>query len=168
MYHNWFELKMVTQQVQKDLYRQASEARLADSARKRRTEEKKRARQARPSTVVSASATFILRRNEVISIRVSHRNCRIACVAGRLWTTIDDSPADAMLVAGETMTYRKSGKIVVQALRTATVRIERPSPLRIDVGSQRSPVFTVRTRDRSSQDYTARGNEFVPLVLGDL
>jgi len=31
MYHNWYELYMVTKQVQKDLYRRADEARLADA-----------------------------------------------------------------------------------------------------------------------------------------
>ena len=144
MYHNWYELNMVAKQVQKDLHRQADEARLVDAARKSRKEEKKHARQARPAaatTVVSARTTFILQRNEVISIQVSRRPYRIACVTGRLWTTIDGSPVDAMLVAGETMRYCKSGKIVVQALRTATVRIESPSPVRIGVGSPLRPVF---------------------------
>ena len=93
MYHNWYELSMVAKQVQKNLYRQADEARLVDAARKTRKEEKRRARQA--TTVVSAFATFVLQRNEVISIRVPRRSYRISCITGRLWTTINDSPGRA-------------------------------------------------------------------------
>jgi hypothetical protein len=102
------------------------------------------AEQTRPVTapsVLSARATFVLQRNDLLSIRVRRRPYRIACIAGRLWTTVDNSFADTLLVAGETVTYHKSGKIVIQALRTATVRIECPSPARIVVDSPVRPVF---------------------------
>jgi hypothetical protein len=144
MYHNWYELHIVARQVQKDLYRQADKSRLADATRKSQKEEKRHAMQARlaaATTVVSGGATFILRRNEVISICVWRRPYRIACVTGRLWTTITDSPADAVLVAGETITYCNKGKIVVQALDTTTIRIDCRSPMRIAAGSPFSPVF---------------------------
>jgi hypothetical protein len=45
MYHNWYELYVVTKQLQKDLLRQADEARMVDAARKSRKEAKKRAQQ---------------------------------------------------------------------------------------------------------------------------
>ena len=94
------------------------------------------ARDARPgqsTIVVSARATFVLQRDEVISIRARRRWYRVSCVAGRLWATIDEHHADTLLSAGESVTYRERGTIVIQALRTATVRIERlpqavPSP----------------------------------------
>ncbi len=141
MYHNWYEQYRVAKQVQKDLYRQADEARLGDAARKSRKEEKKHARQSKPATttIFNASATFVLQRNEVISIRVHRRPYRITCVAGRLWTTTDGSPADTILIGGETIAYCKKGKIVVQSLRTSTVRVECPNQLRIVVGSAPQP-----------------------------
>ncbi len=153
MYHNWYELSMVAKQVQKNLYRQADEARLVDAARKTRKEEKRRARQA--TTVVSAFATFVLQRNEVISIRVPRRSYRISCITGRLWTTINDSPADTILVAGETTTYCKSGKIVVQALRVATVRIECPSP------SPASPGLSIRMGDRFRASHLSQNRDLL-------
>jgi hypothetical protein len=84
------------------------------------------ARPATATTVVGARATFVLRRGEVISIRARRRSYRVSCVAGRLWTTIDERHTDVVLSAGESVTYRERGTIVVQALRTATVQIECP------------------------------------------
>lgn len=133
MYHNWYELYTLAKQTQKDLHRRADEARLVNAARKMR----KNAEQGRPAKamiVVKTRVTLVLQPNEVVSIRARRRPYRIDCVAGRLWTTVSGSLADAMLVAGETMMYCKSGKIVVQALRTATVRIECLSEMRIAVG----------------------------------
>jgi hypothetical protein len=41
MYHNWFEINMITKQAQRSLYRQADEARRIDAARKIRKQENK-------------------------------------------------------------------------------------------------------------------------------
>jgi hypothetical protein len=42
MSHNWYEIYVITRQAQKDLHRRADQARLAEAARKRRKEERKR------------------------------------------------------------------------------------------------------------------------------
>ena len=57
-------------------------------------------------------------------LRLSDRLFRVACVAGRLWATVDHSPTDHMLASGESQTFRGRGTVVIQALRTATARIE--------------------------------------------
>ena len=89
----------------------------------------------------AARATLIMQRGEVLSIRVGRRPYRVACVAGRLWATMDGSSVDALLVAGESLVYRGRGKVVIQALRTATVRIECPSAARVFLSSSLRPVF---------------------------
>jgi hypothetical protein len=88
-----------------------------------------------------ARATFVMERGEVLSIRVGRRPYRISCVAGRLWATMDGSTVDSMLVAGESLAYRGRGKVVVQALRTATVRIEYPNAARVILGSSLRPAL---------------------------
>jgi len=65
MYHSWYEQYTVAGQLQRDLYRQADEARLVDTGRKSRKEEKKHVRQARlaaAANVANARATLVLRR----------------------------------------------------------------------------------------------------------
>jgi hypothetical protein len=52
MYHNWYELYVITRQAQKDLYRRAEEARRAEAARKSRKEERKQARARRSAPPV--------------------------------------------------------------------------------------------------------------------
>jgi hypothetical protein len=44
MYHNWYEIYVIGRQAQKDLLRQAEEARRADFTRRSRREEKRQAR----------------------------------------------------------------------------------------------------------------------------
>ena len=82
-----------------------------------------------------------MERGEVLSIRVGRRPYRIACIAGRLWTTMDGSMVDLVLVPGESLAYRGRGKVVVQALRTATIRVECPSDARIFLSSPLRPAF---------------------------
>ena len=91
-----------------------------------------------------ARATFIMERGEVLSIRVGRRPYRIVCIAGRLWTTMDGSTVDTVLIAGEFLAYRGRGKVVIQALRTATVRVECPSAARVFLSSPLRPVFQFR------------------------
>jgi hypothetical protein len=76
------------------------------------------------TTAGGARATIVLERGEVITIGTRGRPYRVSCIAGRLWTTIGGDPADAVLACGQSVTYRKRGRIVIEALRTATVRIE--------------------------------------------
>ena len=72
----------------------------------------------------TAAATLILEKEEVLSLRLSGRSLRVACVAGRLWATVDRSAQDHLLARGEARTFRGRGTLVIQALRTATARIQ--------------------------------------------
>jgi Protein of unknown function (DUF2917) len=89
----------------------------------------------------NARATLVMERGEVLSIRVGRRPYRIDCVAGRLWATMDGSTVDSVLLAGHHLVYRGTGRVVIQALRTATVRIECPIMARVVVSSPLRPVF---------------------------
>ena len=73
---------------------------------------------------VRTAATLILRQGEVLTLRLSGRPLRLACVAGRLWATTNRSAADHLLAPGEVRTFRGRGTVVVQALRIATARVE--------------------------------------------
>jgi hypothetical protein len=73
---------------------------------------------------VRTAATLILGQGEVLTLRLSGRPLRLACVAGRLWATTNRSAADHLLAPGEVRTFRGRGTVVVQALRIATARIE--------------------------------------------
>jgi hypothetical protein len=88
-----------------------------------------------------ARATFVMERGEVLSIRVGSRPYLIACVAGRLWATMDGSTVDTVLLAGQSLAYKGKGKVVIQALRTATVRVECPSAARVFLFSPLRPAF---------------------------
>ena len=68
--------------------------------------------------------TVILRKGEVLSLHLSGRPFRVACVAGLLWATVDRSAADHALAPGGAQTFRGRGTVVIQALRTATAHIE--------------------------------------------
>ncbi|HVO37730.1 MAG TPA: DUF2917 domain-containing protein [Spirochaetia bacterium] len=69
-------------------------------------------------------STLVLARGELVSLQPRGRPCSISCVAGRLWVTAAGSREDCVLLPGNSMTVRKRGRIVVEALRTATVRLE--------------------------------------------
>jgi hypothetical protein len=72
---------------------------------------------------VPTGATLVLEMGEVISLRLSGRSFRIACVTGRLWATVDEDVEDSVLLPGEERTFRGRGAVVIQALGTATVRV---------------------------------------------
>jgi len=73
-------------------------------------------------------STLVLARGELATIRLRGRACRISCVAGRLWVTATGRPDDPVLAPGEMVTFSGRGKIVVQALRTTTLRVEAYMP----------------------------------------
>lgn len=73
---------------------------------------------------VPAGATLVLEKGEVISLRLSGRPFRVACVTGRLWATVDGSAEDYVLIPGEARTFRGRGAVVIQGLRTATARVD--------------------------------------------
>jgi hypothetical protein len=68
--------------------------------------------------------TFVLARGELASLRLRGRAYRISCVTGRLWVTASGRREDSVLAPGEKVTFTERGRIVVEALRTATVRLE--------------------------------------------
>jgi hypothetical protein len=80
-------------------------------------------------------STFVLARGELASLRLRGRTWKISCVAGRLWVTAAGRQGDSVLAAGEHVTLAGRGKIVIEALRTATVRLEVPTAERMNVGS---------------------------------
>ncbi len=57
-------------------------------------------------------------------MRLGGRACRISCVAGRLWVTATGHRDDFVLAPGQEVRFAGGGEIVVEALRTATVRLE--------------------------------------------
>jgi hypothetical protein len=75
-------------------------------------------------------STLVLARGELASLRLRGRACRISCVAGRLWVTASGRREDSVLAPGEEVTFTGTGKIVVEALRTATMRLEINAMLR--------------------------------------
>jgi hypothetical protein len=72
---------------------------------------------------VTGPSTFVLSRGELASIRLEGRACRVSCVAGRLWVTSSGQRDDSVLTPGTMAGFKGRGTIVVQALRTATVRL---------------------------------------------
>ncbi|MGA2765424.1 MAG: DUF2917 domain-containing protein [Spirochaetia bacterium] len=69
-------------------------------------------------------STFVLARGALASLRPRGRACRIFCVTGRLWVTASGRREDTVLAPGEQVTFAGRGRIVVEALRTATVCLE--------------------------------------------
>ncbi len=76
---------------------------------------------------VPAAATLVLAKGEVVSLRASGRPLRVACVAGRLWATLDGSSQDHLLLPGQDKIFQGRGTVVIQALRTGTTRVEHSS-----------------------------------------
>ena len=78
--------------------------------------------------------TLVLARGELVSLRPG-TGCRISCVAGRLWVTASGHREDSVLAPGEAATFPGRGRIVVEALRTATVRLEIRGAAHVKVGA---------------------------------
>ena len=69
-------------------------------------------------------STFVLARGELAALRSGGRECRVSCVAGRVWVTASGCREDVVLEPGNHVAYTRKGRIVVEALKTATVRVE--------------------------------------------
>jgi hypothetical protein len=67
---------------------------------------------------------IVLARGQIAALPLRGRACRVSCVAGRLWVTVSGRREDSVLIPGEGVTFEGRGRIVVEALRTATVRLE--------------------------------------------
>jgi hypothetical protein len=145
--HNWFELYAYGRERAMELSQLAASIRTGREASRLQAKAVEPARAAPGPELFTAGrdaaarATLVMQRGEVLSIRVGRRPYRIACVAGRLWATMDGSSVDSVLVAGQSLDYRGRGKVVVQALRTTTIRIECPSTARVFLSSPVRPAF---------------------------
>jgi hypothetical protein len=69
-------------------------------------------------------STLVLARGEIASLRLSGRAFRISCVTGRIWVTASGRHEDSVLAPGTGVTFTGRGRVVVEALRTATVRLK--------------------------------------------
>ena len=79
-------------------------------------------------------STLVLARSELAAIRLQGRTYRISCLAGRLWVTESGSPQDSVLCPGDVLTLTGRGRVVIEALRTATVRLEIDTDVRVKTG----------------------------------
>jgi hypothetical protein len=64
----------------------------------------------------------------------------LVCLSGRLWATQESSGDDHLLEAGGRWSCGGMGKLVVQALKPSTVRLERPRPVLAGAGSTLRPL----------------------------
>jgi len=69
-------------------------------------------------------STFVLAQGELVSLRPGRRACRVFCVAGRLWVTASGHREDWLLGAGQSISINGAGRIVAEALRTSTMRLD--------------------------------------------
>jgi hypothetical protein len=49
----------------------------------------------------------------------------VVCIGGSIWLTHDGDPRDITLVAGETHLADRAGRLLVQALESAVIRVSR-------------------------------------------
>ena len=141
---NWYEMYLYGREKAADLASLSQSLRLAagsGAARQGPAAVGTIVRMERGRDAERAAATFVLQRDDVISIRSRGRRYRVDCVTGRVWATIDGDRHDTLLGAGESMTDGKRGTIVIQALRTATVRIECLRPARVAVDTPMRPAL---------------------------
>ena len=69
-------------------------------------------------------STLVLAPRELVSMRSNGKSCRVSCVAGRVWITEPGNRNDTVLGPGQEVIVASRGTIVMEALRTATVRVE--------------------------------------------
>jgi hypothetical protein len=124
--HNWLELHMLGREKMADALRAAEERRRGRAGRARG--------ESRP-------ATLILSRGEVLRLRAWRGNLVVRCRTGTLWATTDRSKLDTVLSTGESVSYRDGGTVVIEALRTSTLRLEFELNLRVAVGEPLRPAI---------------------------
>lgn len=125
--HNWMELHMLAREKVAEAIRSSEEARRGDAAGAQRAER-------RP-------ASLILARGEVLRIRVKRGNLRVTCRTGRLWATSNRDRIDSLLVPNDSITYSDRGTVVVEALRTATLRLEYRETVHVHLGVPLRPAL---------------------------
>ena len=90
------------------------------------------------------AATLVLARGEVLSVRLRGRACQVTCITGRLWATASGRREDSLLAPGDGTAFKGRRKVVIEALRTATVRLDFPRPARVTLGARRQAVPSPR------------------------
>ena len=138
---SWYETYVVGQQRVSAAMRRAEEHRRAASARRGRGE--RAGESLRVALRTTSRATVVLRRGDVVSLKVRARPYRITSEAGRLWVTGERSLQDRVLEAGQSELFEDWGKVVIEALGVATVTIECPRPLRVLLGGSPQPALQV-------------------------
>ncbi len=88
-----------------------------------------------------ARVTLVLEAGELLSFRSRRRPHRLLCLDGKVWATEERCRVDHLLSPGEERGYSSSGKVVIQALRSSTVRIDCRSPARL---ARRSSAASMR------------------------
>jgi hypothetical protein len=85
--------------------------------------------------------TIILSRGETAALRVRRGEFRVACVTGLVWATKSGWADDSVLLPSQSVLYRGRGTVVIEALRTSALRIEREEVLVIASGSSLRPAM---------------------------
>ena len=74
--------------------------------------------------IVATEPALELAERKAISLRLSGRQVRVACVTGRLWATVSGSAEDYVLLPGEARTFHGRGRVVIQALLNTAARVD--------------------------------------------
>ncbi len=92
--------------------------------------------------------TLVLARGELLSLRLRARGLRITCLSGRLWATSSVRIEDIVFASGDSTVMTGRGKVVIEALQDATVRLEvlramaaQPASPRVSAASQPRMAF---------------------------
>ena len=86
-------------------------------------------------------ATIVLSRREVLRVTAPRGGLRVACLTGRIWATTDRAAADTVLLPGQAVEYGSRERVVIEALRTAAVRVQCGQPIRLSVGMTTRPAL---------------------------
>ena len=124
---NWLELHMLGREKVAETLRAA--------------EERRRGGAGRNPGAGKQPATLILARGEVLRLKARRGNLRVTCRTGTALVTTDRSREDSVLSTGQSVSYSDGGVVVVEALRTATLRLEFDLVLRVAVGAPLRPAL---------------------------
>ena len=123
---NWLELQVLGRERMAETVRCAGEARSAVATTGMRSQQ---------------PATLLLSRGEVLSLRVGKGGLVVTCITGRAWATGDRSKVDAVLLPGQSVEYEWRESVVIEAFRTAAVRIHSGQTVRVSVGMAMRPAL---------------------------
>lgn len=127
--HNWLELYLFGRDKVAEAARSAAEFR--------------RGRTGAGARAAKRPTNLILARGEVLTIRVKRGSLRVTCRTGRVWATSDRTRMDSLLLPTDSVTYRGRGTIVIEALRTATLRLQCEEVARVALGVPLRPALVL-------------------------